>query len=318
MTDDTRLTGTVQRKVFARKFAIGLLRPCSGMNPSVRLGEIAQTVLSRWPIKVLRKKATATFCYLTIGGRIHWLMLRESLFSLYHTWSSLPLIKVVSDGSWSAEEFHSVFAWWPGEVEVLTRERVVAAVRAAGEEELAQYAVASPYGLKLAAIASQAREQPLLFVDADILWFKDPLPLLGDPASWAKPRGVSESSCYQRRDMALRYCPQVLEPPFVNGGILALKGEFLDQSLLRSMVREALADPRDGTFEQTIIATAVLKGAGLFPGKLSLVELDDVKKLRHRDMIKEGYYSRHYVNWMRHLLYRDALRLRWQALFKGN
>jgi hypothetical protein len=27
-------------------------------------------------------------------------------------------------------------------------------------------------------------------------------------------------------------------------------------------------------------------------------------------MWDEGYYSRHYVNWMRHLLYRDALKLR--------
>ena len=27
-------------------------------------------------------------------------------------------------------------------------------------------------------------------------------------------------------------------------------------------------------------------------------------------MNNEGYYSRHYVNWMRHLLYRDALKLR--------
>jgi hypothetical protein len=29
-------------------------------------------------------------------------------------------------------------------------------------------------------------------------------------------------------------------------------------------------------------------------------------------MIDEGYYSRHYVNWMRHLIYRDALKLRLQ------
>ena len=29
-----------------------------------------------------------------------------------------------------------------------------------------------------------------------------------------------------------------------------------------------------------------------------------------RNMNNEGYYSRHYVNWMRHLLYRDALKLR--------
>ena len=47
-----------------------------------------------------------------------------------------------------------------------------------------------------------------------------------------------------------------------------------------------------------------------FPEKLSLVEFDDVDRFRSRNMNDEGYCSRHYVNWMRHLFYRDALRLR--------
>jgi hypothetical protein len=79
-------------------------------------------------------------------------------------------------------------------------------------------------------------------------------------------------------------------------------------------VLEALADPNDGAFEQTIIASAVHRGAGLLPGETSLVEFDDIDRFRHRNMKREGYYSRHYVNWMRHLFYRDALRLRWRAV----
>jgi hypothetical protein len=110
--------------------------------------------------------------------------------------------------------------------------------------------------------------------------------------------------------MALRFCPQVLEPPFVNGGILALHGEFLPAEMLRTLVHEALADPEDGAFEQTIIASAVHNGAGLLPTETSLVAFDDVYKCYHRNMTREGYYSRHYVNWMRHLFYRDALKLR--------
>jgi len=43
---------------------------------------------------------------------------------------------------------------------------------------------------------------------------------------------------------------------------------------------------------------------------MSLVEFDDVHRFSSRNMNNEGYYSRHYVNWMRHLLYRDALKLR--------
>jgi hypothetical protein len=288
------------------------------MSVSVRLGQLALNILSRWSIKPLPPKPESGLCYLTIGSRTHWLLLRESMFSLYRSWKKLPTITVVSDGSWSAADFYPVFCWWPGKINVLSREHIIAQADAAGVRELAQYAEASAWGLKVASIVLLARREPVLFVDADILWFKDPADLFGPSDFWAEPRGVRESNCYQHRDMALRFCPEVLEPPFVNGGILAMHGEFLPEGILRAMVHEALADPEDGTFEQTIIATAVKLRGEFFPEKLSLVEFDDVHRFRSRDMQDEGYYSRHYVNWMRHLLYRDALRLRCRSVLSRN
>ena len=311
-------TSNAQREAFRRKFAVGLLNPFSGMDVSVRLGQLALNILSRWSIKPLPPKPESGMHYLTIGSRTHWLMLRESMFSLYRSWKKLPRITVVSDGSWSAADFYPVFSWWPGKINVLSREHIIAQADAAGVRELAQYAEASAWGLKVASIVLLARWEPVLFVDADILWFADPADLFGPTDFWAKPRGVRESNCYQHRDLALRFCPEVLEPPFVNGGILALHGEFLPEDILRAMVHEALADPKDGTFEQTIIASAVHMGAGLLPSKINFVEFDDVHRFCHRNMKREGYYSRHYVNWMRHLLYRDALRLRWRSVLSRN
>jgi len=310
MSDCVHSSGSAQRKALARKFAPGLLRPFSGLNLSVRLGEIAQTILSRWPIFPQPLTSAANFCYLMVSDREHWLMLRESLFSLYRSWNSLPELTVVSDGSWKADEFAEVFAWWPAPIRVLTRQEICTTVFSAGFPELAEYARESPYGLKLAAIVTQAKKQPVLFVDADILWFRDPTSLLGDPPLWEKPRALRESNCHQRRDIAIQYCVQVLEPPFVNSGIVALHGELMAPELLRSMVRDALPHPKDSSCEQTIIATAVKLGGEFFPEKLSLVEFDDVYRFRSRNMKTEGYYSRHYVNWMRHLLFRDALKLR--------
>ena len=309
------LTGTLksQREAFRIKFAAGLLNPFSRMNVSVRLGQLALNILSRWPIKRLPPKVESHVNYLTIAGRSHWLMLRESMFSIYRSWKNLPTIIVVSDGSWLESDFYPVFSWWPAKINVLSREEIIAQAEAAGERELAQYAEASGWGLKVASIVLLARREPVLFVDADILWFKDPADILGPSDAWANPRGVRESNCYQHRDMALHFCPKALEPPFVNGGILALHGEFLTPEMLRAMVRKALTDPKDGAFEQTIIATAVHRGAGLMPGNISLVEFDDINGLRHRNMRSEGYYSRHYVNWMRHLFYRDAFKLRLQS-----
>jgi hypothetical protein len=303
-----------QREAFRVKFAAGLLNAFSGMNVSVRLGQLALNILSRWPIKPARPKAQCGLNYLTIAGRSHWLMLRESMFSLYRSWKKLPTITVVSDGSWSAADFHPVFSWWPGKINILSREQVIAQAHTAGERELAQYAEASAWGLKVASIVLLARREPVLFVDADILWFADPADLLGPSDGWDKARGVRESNCYQHREMALRFCPRVLQPPYVNGSMVALHGEFLTAEILRAMVNEALADPNDGAFEQTIIATAVKLRGEFFPEKLILVEFDDVDRFCHRNMRREGYYSRHYVNWMRHLFYRDALKLRLQLL----
>src|ERR1700758_3348830 len=103
---------SAQRKALARKFAPGLLRPFSGMNVSVRLGEIAHNILSRWPIPPQPAKPIANFRYLTMCDRAHWLMLRESLFSLHRSWTSFPEISVVSDGTWTVSEFADVFGWW--------------------------------------------------------------------------------------------------------------------------------------------------------------------------------------------------------------
>ena len=306
-----------QRKALARKFALGLLRPFSGMNVSVRLGEIAHNILSRWPILPQPPKPTANFRYLTMCDRAHWLMLRESLFSLYHSWPLLPEITVVSADGWTASEFVDVFGWWPAHITVLTRQQICEAASSVDLPELVDYARESPWGLKIGAIVTEARKQPVLFVDADILWFGDPLLLLGEPASWTKPRGLHESNCYQRREMALRHCAQVLEPPFVNTGIVALHGELMPRDLLSSMAQESLPFPQDSSCEQTIIASAVKIGGELFPKKLSLVEFDDVFRFRSRKMKTEGYYSRHYVHWMRHVLYRDALRLRFDFYSKG-
>jgi hypothetical protein len=310
MTDYAQSTLSAQRKALARKFALGLLHPFSGMNVSVRLGEIAHAILSRWPIPPQPSKPTAHFCYLTMCDRAHWLMLRESLFSLYRSWNSLPQITVVSDGSWAADRFAEVFAWWPTPIIVLMREEICLSAQSSCFPELADYARESIWGLELATVTMQAKQHPVLYADADILWFRDPALLLGDPVSWEKPRALRESNCHQRRDMALRHCPQVLEPPFVNAGIVALHGELMAPELLRSMVQEALPNPRDSSCEQTIVATAVKLDGDFFPEKLGLVEFEDVYRFRCRNMWDEGYYSRHYVNWMRHMFYRDALKLR--------
>src|SRR5438034_7256584 len=135
-------TSNAQREAFRLKFAAGLLNPFSRMSVSVRLGQLALNILARWSIKPLPPKPESGLCYLTIASCTHWLMLRESMFSIYRSWKKLPTITVVSDGNWSAADFYPVFSWWPGKINVLLGAQLIAEAEAVGERELAQSAEA--------------------------------------------------------------------------------------------------------------------------------------------------------------------------------
>ena len=144
-----------------------------------------------------------------------------------------------------AEEFAEVFAWWPAPI---------SSPGAAGNlrgrfvrwfSRIGRLCPGKSLRPEARGDCNASKKQPVLFVDADILWFRDPASLLGDPALWEKPRALRENNCHQRREIAVRHCPQVLEPPFVNSGIVALHGELMAPELLRSIVRDALSDPQD-------------------------------------------------------------------------
>ena len=97
------MTRGAQRKALARRFAPGLLRPFSGMNVSVRLGEIAQTILSRWPIRPQRARPIANFGYLAVmRSRALADVAGKSLF-VTPVMAFVTEVTVVSDGSWTCE-----------------------------------------------------------------------------------------------------------------------------------------------------------------------------------------------------------------------
>ena len=214
-------------------------------------------------------------------------MLRESLFSLYRSWNSLPEITVVSDGSWTANEFAEVFAWWPD-----ADHGVDAARNLPSRLWLLVFQSWPITFAKVSAGSNSPRLQPrrnnalCCIADADILWFRDPAAAPGRSRILGQSlERLRESNCHQRRDMALRHCPKVLEPPFVNSRNRGFtRRAYAAGDFLRSMVQEALPYPLDSSCQQTIVATAIKLGGEFFPEKLSLVEFDDVHRFRSRNM----------------------------------
>jgi hypothetical protein len=296
--------------VSVNQFPWGLLNVFSGMNAGVRKGELSKHLLQRLPMKKLAPKPRAEFRYITMAGRAHQLLLRESLTSLHRSWSALPAITVISDGSWCEPEIHAALQGWPDEIQVLMPEIIFQNIPATETPFLRQYAQSSPFGLKLGALHILSRKEPSLFVDVDILWYADPRPLLDPPAEWPRVRASRESCCFHAETLARQYCPKLLAPPYVNAGLLALNGPLMSNEQLEAMVESSLHNPHAGQYEQTILATAALQSGGLLPDQISYMDYADAEHSTPFAAASAGYCSRHYVHWIRHHFYTDALRLR--------
>ena len=243
-------------------------------------------------------------------GRSHWLLLRESLVSLHRTWHSIPELTVVSDGSWKKDEFLKTFDFWPGSIRVLDTDEIFEPLNNTGQQDLVKLAKSHPLGLKLATIIVCAQRKPVFFVDSDILWFSDPADILKSYNSPGGPVTTVENGSSYNESLVQRFCPEGIPAPGVNTGCVYLQGNLCGESLLRDLLTAALEDPKENFNEQTIIAIAVQKGGRTFPARLCLVDFADAMTFKRRKPWREGFHSRHYVNWMRHQFYRDALTLR--------
>jgi hypothetical protein len=300
---------------FAVPFPTWWLDPRKPTPLATRWGGFAEYLLSHHVQKNLGSKTVSSLRYVTLVGRKHWLLLRESLVSLHRSWQSIPQLTVVSDGSWGKEEFLDAFRFWPDPIEVLMPDDITVPLVNAGQTALAQLAAHHPLGLKLAAIIYLAHEEQILFVDSDILWFSDPQHILAQLRDLPGPSTAVEDGFSYNEEIIRRHCPGGFSPPHINTGCAYLNGELCGNDFLQSMLATALEQPKHPFNEQTIIAVAVNQLGRRLPVEFCLVYFDDAFALRRRRPWREGYHSRHYVHWMRHQFYRDALRLRMR--FRG-
>lgn len=249
---------------------------------------------------------------MAMAGAGHLPMLVQSLRSLAAAWSRVPPLRAISDGTLDAATLRDAVAGWPAPVEVLTRGAVVAAARDRGPAALGEFAALSPFGLKFAALIMSAVERPTLFVDADVLWFRD---WATDVARLAAAGG--DVTFYVSRDYQPAYDltlagedAQILSaPPFINTGVTFLRGDLLAAVDLGRPLRVAAA--RYNHFaEQTILALASRRlGAPTWAPSVVACFQDDHQSLAvtYRD---RAWVARHYVGPVRHLFWRDALALR--------
>ena len=283
-----------------------------GDSLAYRLGPVAERALRVLPPRRAGRKPAARFELLTLTGMRHVGLLQQMLRTMAQTWSRLPGLSVVSDGSVSAERLARDLAWWPARVTVLTRADVAADARARQLPDVAAFAECSAVGLKFAAVVLAGLAGPALYCDTDILWLRD------FSAEVETLAGAGSDLVLQAcHDFQPAYDPRVASragdllsmAPFVNTGVVYLQGPLLRDEPMRAHLRAASSSD-DHFTEQTLFALATRElGSALWPSSTIACFQSDHTTLgvTYRG---QPWAARHYVGPVRHLFWRDALALR--------
>jgi hypothetical protein len=306
------VTAGARRDGAGRPPAVPILRRALD-SAAFRSGPVARAIVRALPAAPRRRGLPpAPFRLLCLCGRQHLPLLRESLRTLLSTWAALPELLVVSDGSMAPDDLSRALSFWPVPVATRSRDDVAARARALGVPLVDAFASISGFGAKFAAIVTSALERPTLFVDADVLWYRDFSAEVAALAADRREVVLRVSEDYQRAydEEVLAAAGETLsEQPFVNSGIVFLRGDLLREVDLSAALGPASRRPHQFA-EQTLLALAAKRlGVPLFDRDRIACFASDNQTLgpSYRG---RGWCARHYVGPVRHIFWRDALALR--------
>lgn len=287
-------------------------------SPSRRLSQV-----QRIQVKALARRTLSTqiekpiredFVLLSMTGARHLEYLVESLHSLCSNWTSVPHVKIVTDGSVTPETVAGALIFYPVPVIVENYESVVARFNEASGAKVLQFANRHVLGRKLLVILAHSSDaKPHLWTDADILWFRD---LPAESLQAAIGAGLALASdvfpSYDTRLQILR--PLLKIPPYYNSGLVMVAHlSPLPIDEIQDMLNLAIDQPSHFS-EQTILAAlAIKRGGPAWPLDEVFISNEDEHRIPlHPTFAKRPWTARHYATAMKQF-WRDALHLRRNA-----
>ena len=251
-----------------------------------------------WP--PIKDVPTAPFTLLMFAGRGQIELVKVSLSSILQTWSVVPPLRLVSDGSMNADELRAQVPAWPVDITAITW-TVAADTAPPAVRRLAEVNV---LGRKLAAILDSAKRSPTLFVDSDVLWFRGPPPIPSTATACKLSTDVQASFDHD----LLRHVGLASLPP-MNTGVCFAAGDLYAAAGLEDATHYAAERPTYFS-EQTILAVAAQRLGGQHYSSDEVVLRTDDGLIPDGDTrYMQTSYARHYVGDVRHWMWRDALRL---------
>lgn len=280
--------------------------------PIVRPRTVYRLILKSLPKPSLTSKPLQNLTLLTMAGYKHFDLLQESLFSLHSTWSFLPKIHVVSDGTITPLKMEKALQWWPGAKSFSSWDESILYHQQRERYALIEFASSNVMGKKLAIILQFGEQGPTLWCDSDILWFKELsiLPLLEKSGLLLPVLKIAED--YQPsydKNLIKNGLEHLYKPPYRNAGLIYLHGDLINSCNLQPLLELAAQKPCDSA-EQTIFAEAAYRlGSDIWSRSEIACFADDTSSAIPNYSGKK-WTARHYVGPVRHLFWRDAFMLR--------
>ncbi|MEH2042103.1 hypothetical protein [Nostoc sp.] len=278
---------------------------------AVRSRMVYEFILNLLPNPQVSPKPEIELMFLTMTGAKHLPFLQQCLFSLYTSWSSIPKLQIVSDGSITISKLEEALAWWTGTKSFSYWEESVSYHRQKGCESVAQFAEKNLLGKKLAILLEFGKCGATLWCDNDILWFKElpGLPLKDQDSDLPILKVSEDFMASYDIDILEQSLSHLYSPPFINTGLVFLKGDLLQASNLDHLLKIAAENSEFHT-EQTIIAEAAyqLGNSTWSPEEIACFAKD--KFSITSNYAGKQWAARHYFSPVRHLFFRDAFALR--------
>jgi hypothetical protein len=293
-----------------QRFPAFCFNPGNSASIACRVGAFAEYILSHLDTRGVGEAPSLGLKYLAMLNKRHGLQFRESLLSVARTWSAYPDLVVLSDGSWRPAELENGLEWWPNRIQVREPWEVWKVLLEAGQKRLVELSRKHPLSLKLAFVLTEALTSRVIFVDSDVLWLADPVPRLKEHR-WMDGVAVSvEPGGSFNLQLAKAACPEILCPPFANTGCILLEGQLFASWKTLDGLLTLVSDSAHEFNEQTVFAIAAKQHGQYLPPDFLINDFAEPQRLKPLYLDGSRGLARHYVRFMRHLLYRDALLLR--------
>ena len=286
-----------------------------------RSAVLYRTALRFAPLRRENKPSATDFVIISMTDRKHALMCEQMLASIGRIWSEFPTIRLLVDERRGPVNFDRLQRSYSGRIEAVAWEVITTQHLQKSRPELVNFAEGNLLGRKLAFIAASAEQQRTLWVDNDILFFRDFVPLVRTQTAGTFV-GATRDSSFGHKGLFCGYAPKLArhlfkdqsDIPSINTGLCLCNGPVYEAFELSSLVRHTLEIREQNYFtEQTVLAWAALQSRGVI-WDTQIVRLDDTDIYRLRPLPgQELWCARHYTGNIRHLFWRDAFFLHSKA-----